>query len=268
MLIVKELTKYFSKGIWRKQYIKAVDSVSFSLEKGRTLGLVGESGSGKSTVGKLISGLLYPTGGKVFFQGVDIFSLPSTGRIQLRTKIQIIFQDPQAALNPRMSIGNLLTEPLKVHRLVPGRYLKDRVADLLAMVGLGHEFYHRYPFELSGGQNQRVVIARALSLQPELLVLDEPTSALDISVQAQILHLLRIMQEQMGLTYLFISHDLDVVQQISDHVAVMYNGEIVEQLAASSLFHARNSYTRSFVDAHIPLVSTDRVQPQKNKGLN
>lgn len=256
MLIVKEITKYYTQGFWQKSCIKAVDGVSFCLQKGRTLGMVGESGSGKSTVGKLVSGVLKPTGGQVFFQGTDIFSVPASGRRWLRRKIQVISQDPQAALNPRMSVGDLLTEPLKVHRLAAGRHLKDRVMDLLTMVGLGSEYYRRYPFELSGGQNQRVIIARALSLQPELLILDEPTSALDISVQAQILQLLREMQKRTGLTYLFISHDLDVIRQVSDSVVVMYKGKIVEQLAEGSLFNARAPYTKSLIQAHIPLTAT------------
>ncbi|MFZ5648925.1 MAG: ATP-binding cassette domain-containing protein [Bacillota bacterium] len=240
--------------MWRRTFVKAVDGVSFALQKGQTLGLVGESGSGKTTIGRLAVGLLRPTEGLVLFEGVNIFEVSRRESLHLRRKMQIIFQDPEGALNPRMRIGEILTEPLKVHRLVQGRYIKDRVADLLAMVGLGTGFYHRYPCELSGGQNQRVVIARALSLEPALLVLDEPTSALDVSVQAQILQLLRSVQKQMGLAYLFISHDLDVVRQMAGRVAVVYRGQIVEQARADTLFNgARHPYTKSLLSARLTL---------------
>ncbi len=254
MLIVTDLKKYFSQGLWRRSFVKAVDGVSFTLQRGQTLGLVGESGSGKTTIGRLVVGLLRPTEGSVLFEGINIFGVSRRESLNLRRKMQIIFQDPEGALNPRMRIGEILTEPLKVHRLVQERYIKDRVADLMAMVGLEAELYHRYPCELSGGQNQRVVIARALSLEPALLVLDEPTSALDVSVQAQILQLLRKVQKQMNLAYLFISHDLDVVRQMADQIAVVYRGQIVEQAQTATLFNgARHPYTKSLLSARLTL---------------
>ncbi|MFZ5634077.1 MAG: ATP-binding cassette domain-containing protein [Bacillota bacterium] len=254
MLSVTDLKKYFWQGFWRRSFVRAVDGVSFTLRKGQTLGLVGESGSGKTTIGRLVVGLLRPTGGSVLFEGINIFGVSRRESLHLRRKMQIIFQDPEGALNPRMRIGELLAEPLKVHRLVQGRYIKERVADLLAMVGLETGFYHRYPCELSGGQNQRVVIARALSLEPDLLVLDEPTSALDVSVQAQILQLLREVQKQMNLACLFISHDLDVVRQMAGQIAVVYRGQIVEQARAAALFNGvRHPYTKSLLSARLAI---------------
>lgn len=255
MLEVKALKKYFVRGLFRRSIVKAVDGVSFTVKKGETLGLIGESGSGKTTVGRMVVGLLKPTSGSVLFEGRDIFKLSGKESLHLRRRMQVIFQDPEAALNPRMLIGEILAEPLKVYRLVRGKHaIRNRVNELLEMVGLGAEFYNRYPCELSGGQNQRVVIARALSLEPDLLVLDEPTSALDVSVQAQILHLLRNFQQQMNLAYLFISHDLDVIRQMSDVTAVIYKGRVVEQAFTSSLFDGPNhTYTKSLISNHLKL---------------
>lgn len=254
MLEVKELKKYFTRGLLCRSVVKAVDGVSFTLRRGQTLGLVGESGSGKTTVGRLVVGLIRPTAGSVLFEGRDIFKLSGKEILHLRRKMQIIFQDPEGALNPRMRIGEILAEPLRVYRLVRGRNVRKKVIDLLEMVGLGPEFYHRYPCELSGGQNQRVVIARALSLEPDFLVLDEPTSALDVSVQAQILQLLRNIQQQMQLTYLFISHDLDVVRRMADITAIIHRGRVVEQAATNALFNSpRHTYTKSLLSTRLGL---------------
>ncbi len=254
MLEVKALKKYFVRGLLCRSVVKAVDGVSFTLRRGETLGLVGESGSGKTTVGRLVVGLLRPTAGSVLFEGCDIFKLSGKEVLNLRRRMQIVFQDPEAALNPRMRIGEILAEPLRVYRLIRKRDVRERVNDLLEMVGLGPEFYYRYPCELSGGQNQRVVIARALSLEPDLLVLDEPTSALDVSVQAQILQLLRNVQQQMKLAYLFISHDLDVVRQMSDVTAVLHRGRVVEQNATNALFNSpRHAYTKRLLSTRLGL---------------
>ncbi|TDA64036.1 MAG: ABC transporter ATP-binding protein [Clostridia bacterium] len=236
MLQVENLRKYFRDGWWGRRLVKAVDGVSFAIEAGSTFGLVGESGAGKSTVGRLVAGLLRPTDGRVLFEGRDIFKANGREAFYLRRKIQIIFQNPEGALNPRMRIGEILAEPLLVHRLVRGRHVRERVGELLAMVGLGPEFYSRYPWEMSGGQNQRVVIARALSLGPSLLVLDEPTSALDVSVQAQVFQLLKQIQNKMRLAYLLISHDLELVSRVAGEVAVLHQGRLVEQGPAASVF--------------------------------
>ncbi len=254
MLEVKGLKKYFRGGLLGRQLVKAVGGVSFTINPGGTLGLVGESGAGKSTVGRLVVGLLRPTGGSVFYEGRDVFRARREEALYLRRKMQIIFQNPQGALNPRMRIGEILSEPLLVHHVVRGRYVRERVADLLEMVGLGPEFYHRYPWEMSGGQNQRVAIARALSLEPSLLVLDEPTSALDVSVQAQVFQLLKKTQQEMRLAYLLISHDLDVVFRVADEVAVMHRGRILEQGSASAVATSpRHPYTIRLLSARIAL---------------
>lgn len=254
MLKVRDLKKYFRGGLLGRQPVKAVDGVSFTINPGHTLGLVGESGAGKSTVGRLVVGLLRPTGGSIFFEGRDVFSARGEEALYLRRKMQIISQNPQGALNPRMRIGEILTEPLLVHHMVRGRYVRERVAGLLEIVGLGPEFYHRYPWETSGGQNQRVAIARALSLEPSLLVLDEPTSALDVSVQAQVFQLLKKIQQEMRLVYLLISHDLDVVFQVADEVAVMYRGCVLEQGSASVVATSpRHPYTQQLLSARLSL---------------
>ncbi len=221
-----------------RQILRAVDGVSFAINRGETLSLVGESGCGKSTVARLICGLYAPTAGKIVFDGVDIASLHSAEMLQLRRRFQMIFQDPYASLNPRWRVGKIVAEPIRSHRLIPdGPALDKRVGELLSSVGLSPLDREKYPHEFSGGQRQRISIARALSSNPEFLVCDEPTSALDVSVQAQILNLMRDLQREHGLTYLFISHNLAVVSHISTRVGVMYLGRIVEIADTRTLFH-------------------------------
>ncbi len=232
-------------------FLKAVDGVSFSVAKGETLALVGESGCGKSTVARLVVGLYRPTSGRVLFDGLDLTGLPAAERARSRRRMQMIFQDPYASLNPRWRVNDIVAEPLRAFGLANGRSeLSERVGGLLSQVGLSPADGEKYPHEFSGGQRQRISIARALSSNPEFLVCDEPTSALDVSVQAQILNLMRDLQDELGLTYLFISHNLAAVRHISDRVGVMYLGRIVEIAASTTLFSApRHPYTQMLLDA-------------------
>jgi peptide/nickel transport system ATP-binding protein/oligopeptide transport system ATP-binding protein len=231
--------------------IKAVDDVSFTIEAGTTVGLVGESGSGKSTIGKTLLKLTAPTSGKVLFEGRDILSMAESEFRPLRRQMQMIFQDPFGSLNPRHSIGTIIGEALEIHfpNLKKGER-RERVAQLLKQVGLQPEMEGRYPHEFSGGQRQRIGIARALAVEPRFIVCDEPVSALDVSVQAQIVNLLQDLQEQLGLSYLFIAHDLAVVEHISNHVLVMYRGKIVESAPAEQIYaNPRHEYTRKLLAA-------------------
>lgn len=234
-------------------HVKAVDGVSFTLEAGKTLALVGESGCGKSTVSRLVLRLIEPDAGKVRFGGRDLLSLDADAFRKFRREAQIIFQDPYASLNPRMTVGQILTEPLALHDLVPPAQRRERVAELLRLVGLEPRLARRYPHEFSGGQRQRIAIARALAVEPKLIICDEPVSALDVSIRSQILNLLRELQDRLGLAYIFVSHDLAVVKHIADRVAVMNLGQIVETAEADALFAApRHPYSRALLSA-IPL---------------
>ena len=229
--------------------VKAVDGVSFSVKKGETLGLVGESGCGKSTTGKAILQLNRPTAGSVEFEGTDLTQVKGRSLRQFRRRMQMIFQDPYASLNPRMSVGSIVSEPLTIHGLAKG-HRKERVEELLQTVGLNPYFASRYPHEFSGGQRQRIGIARALAVEPEFIVCDEPVSALDVSIQAQIINLLQDLQEEFGLTYLFIAHDLSVVRHISDRVAVMYLGHIMEITDRDQIFeNPLHPYTKALLSA-------------------
>jgi peptide/nickel transport system ATP-binding protein/oligopeptide transport system ATP-binding protein len=231
-------------------FVRAVDGVSFSVERGKTLGLVGESGCGKSTVSRLVLRLIEPDSGSIRFDGRDLLAFDANELRRFRREAQIIFQDPYASLNPRMTVSQILTEPLALHDLVPPPRRRERVEELLRLVGLEPRFARRYPHEFSGGQRQRIAIARALAVEPKLIICDEPVSALDVSIRSQILNLLRDLQDRLGLAYIFVSHDLAVVKHIADRVAVMNLGEIVETAATEELFAApRHPYSRALLSA-------------------
>jgi oligopeptide transport system ATP-binding protein len=254
LLQVENLSKHFPiyKGVIRRQVgvIRAVDGISFDIRRGETLGLVGESGCGKSTAGRTILRLYEPTGGRILFDGTDVASLRRERLRRIRPRMQMIFQDPQACLNPRMTVGSIISEPLDEHRVATGKDKERRVRDLLDAVGMNPSFANRYPHEFSGGQRQRIGIARALALDPDFIVCDEPIAALDVSIQAQVVNLLEDLQDKLGLTYLFISHDLSMVRHIADRVAVMYLGKVME-LAPRDLLYAepKHPYTKALLSA-------------------
>jgi oligopeptide/dipeptide ABC transporter ATP-binding protein len=255
LLQVTGLKKYFPvrSGLFSRvsAWVKAVDDVSFHLRQGETLGLVGESGCGKTTVGRSILRLMEPTAGQVTFEGRDVLALSPKELRQARRQMQLIFQDPYSSLNPRMTIGAIVSEPLKIHNIAKGKALQEQVDQLFMRVGLRPENQSRYPHEFSGGQRQRVGIARALALNPKFIVCDEAVSALDVSIQAQILNLLRDLQQEFHLSYLFITHDLNVVQYLADRIAVMYVGKFAEVASAEDLFATpKHPYTQALLSAN------------------
>jgi len=268
LLVVKDLKKYFpiKEGLLIDRtvdYVRAVDDVSFEIRQGETMGLVGESGSGKSTTGYCVLQLLKPTSGSVRFDGVELTTMPRNELRRMRREMQIVFQDPYSSLNPRMTIGDIVGEPLLVHKIGDRRRRRRTVEELLEVVGFNPDFVNRYPHEFSGGQRQRIGVARALALNPRLIVCDEPVSALDVSIQAQILNLLKDLQGAFGLTYLFIAHDLAVVREMSDRIAVMNRGKIVEAGTADQVYtNPRDDYTKALLAA-VPVPDPRRMRERK-----
>ena len=255
LLDVRDLKMYFplTRGIVLQRtvgYVHAVDGVSFSIPRGMTLGLVGESGSGKTTIGRTIARLYKPTAGQILFDNQDLSKMEGEPLRQMRRRVQMIFQDPYASLNPRFTIGSLIAEPMYIYQIGSRQEIRDRTAELLRVVGLRPEYIDRYPHEFSGGQRQRIAVARAISINPDFVIADEPVSALDVSIRAQILNLLQRLQQQLRLTYLFVSHDLSVIRHMTDRIAVMYLGKIVELANRDELYAApKHPYTKSLLSA-------------------
>src|SRR5712691_3367164 len=246
-------------------YVRAVDGVSFSIERGQTLGLVGESGSGKTTIGRTIVRLYKPTEGQILFEDQDLAKIKGEQLRQIRRRIQMVFQDPFASLNPRFTIGSLIAEPMHIYGIGTSHEIRERTEELLKVVGLRSEYIDRYPHEFSGGQRQRIAVARALSINPEFVIADEPVSALDVSIRAQVLNLLQRLQNQFDLTYLFVSHDLSVVRHVADRIAVMYLGRIVELADRDELYAApKHPYTQALLSA-IPI--PDRSEEKKRQRI-
>ena len=261
LLEIRNLKKHFPVGqalfSRNKDVVKAVDGVNLRVEQGETLGLVGESGCGKSTLGRAILRLIEPTEGEVYFEGKNLLAMSQRELRDMRRQMQIIFQDPYASLNPRMRVGDIVGEGLEIHKIARGKAKRDRVIELLRQVGLREDHYDRYPHEFSGGQRQRIGIARALGVGPKFIVCDEPVSSLDVSIQAQIINLLQELQEKMHLTYLFISHDLRVVEHISHRVAIMYLGKVVEIAQSDTIYRdAKHPYTRALLSS-VPIPDMD-----------
>jgi oligopeptide transport system ATP-binding protein len=270
LLEVRDLWKRFpvKKGLLFERtvdYVDAVAGVSFDIARGETLGLVGESGSGKSTTGYCILQAIRPTSGSVRFDGVELTELKGEDLRSMRRRMQLVFQDPYASLDPRMTVGDIVAEPLQVHKIASRKERRQRVRELLEVVGFDPSFTNRYPHEFSGGQRQRIGIARALALSPDLVICDEPVSALDVSIQAQILNLLKDLQDQFGLTYLFIAHDLSVVRAMSDRIAVMHQGKLVELGKAEEVYtNPRDRYTRELVEA-VPIPDPRTMKKRKEE---
>ena len=268
LLVVENLKKYFpiKEGLLIDRtvdYVRAVDDVSFEIRQGETMGLVGESGSGKSTTGYCVLQLLKPTSGSVRFDGEELTTMPRNELRRMRREMQIVFQDPYSSLNPRMTIGDIVGEPLLVHKIGDRKRRRRTVEELLEVVGFNPDFVNRYPHEFSGGQRQRIGVARALALNPRLIVCDEPVSALDVSIQAQILNLLKDLQKAFGLTYLFVAHDLAVVREMSDTIAVMNRGKIVEAGSADQVYtNPRDDYTKALLAA-VPVPDPRRMRERK-----
>ena len=261
MLSVQDLCKYFHLG--RHLELKAVDHVSFDIFQGETVGLVGESGCGKTTTGRAIVKLHEPTSGKILYRGSDIFKQNKAERLECCGNVQMIFQNPYASLNSRMTVSEIVGEGMKIHGQYSKKQQEDRVLELLQKVGLGRDHMSRFAHEFSGGQRQRIGIARALSVNPEFIVCDEPVSALDVSIQAQVINMLKKLQEELGLTYLFIAHDLSVVRYISDRVIVMYLGGIVEEAPADELYrNPQHPYTKVLLSA-IPIADPDKIRSKE-----
>ncbi len=262
LIEINGLKQYFpvAGGMFKTNYVKAVDDVSFYINKGETLGLVGESGCGKTTTGRTILRLYEPTAGQIIYQGKDITKV---NMLPYRRKMQIVFQDPYASLNPRMKVGDIVGEPIDIHKMATSRKDRnDKIVQMLERVGLNSEHANRYPHEFSGGQRQRIGIARALAIDPEFIVCDEPVSALDVSIQAQVVNMFEDLQEEMGLTYLFIAHDLSIVKHISNRIGVMYLGKLVELADSNEItFHSLHPYTKSLISA-IPI-----PDPKKSKEI-
>ena len=263
---VNDLKMHFmlKSGLFSKpKVLKAVDGVTFSIEKGRTMGLVGESGCGKTTVGRTILKLYQATAGRILYQGTDITGLSDSQMVPYRKKMQMIFQDPYTSLDPRKNIGDIIAEPIWAMKLHTGKDKNDRVRELIEMVGLKPDHINRYPHEFSGGQRQRIGIARALAAEPEFIVCDEPISALDVSIQAQVVNMFEQLQEELGLTYLFIAHDLSIVKHISNRIGVMYLGKLVELADSYELtFHSVHPYTKSLISA-IPIADPEISRKSK-----
>ncbi len=262
LLEIRNLKKHFPVGDGmfsrHKGVVKAVDGVNLTVNEGETLGLVGESGCGKSTLGRALLRLIEPTSGEVIFHGKNLLTLSQRELRDMRREMQIIFQDPYASLNPRMRVGDIVGEGLEIHKLAKGKAKRDRVMELLHQVGLREDHYDRYPHEFSGGQRQRIGIARALAVSPKFIVCDEPVSSLDVSIQAQIINLLQELQEKMHLTYLFISHDLRVVEHISHRVAIMYLGKVVEIAKSDTIYRdAKHPYTKALLSS-VPVPDMER----------
>ncbi|MDZ5000218.1 ATP-binding cassette domain-containing protein, partial [Clostridium perfringens] len=270
ILEVKNLCKYFpvNKGLFsNKSFVKAVDNVSFSIKRGETLGLVGESGCGKTTTGRTILKLYEPTSGQIIFNGEDVTNHSEKKMVSLRKNMQMIFQDPYASLNPRMTVGDIIGEAIDIHGLYKGEERNKRIRYLLDRVGLNGSHINRYAHEFSGGQRQRIGIARALAVQPDFIVCDEPISALDVSIQAQVINMLEELQEEFGLTYLFIAHDLSMVKHISTHIGVMYLGKMVEKGPADDVYlKPKHPYTQALLSA-VPIPDPQVAKTNQRIGL-